>query len=360
MVSQNPASLHPQTLLSELVRQQVSGCLQVSSGLTSWLLYLDQGRLAYATNSVMPFERLDRHLYRLSHYVPILGNALRAQVRFLYGRKPFHPHVNVHPDYQAILWLVDQKYLTTVQATQLVEKLTNEVLNAFLTLQEGFHEIIEKRCFDQFPQLCRVDLLPFLERQSGNSPTIPTQSIPTQTFPNQTFQTGVTHVENGGVNSETLGWDRSGIFRNSLAVAETSQPEIVPPAPPEPEPQTSEYKIVCVDDSPSILQAIRTYLDDQFTVQMINDPLKALIQIMRIKPDIVLLDVGMPNLDGYELCSMLRRHSHFRETPVIMVTGHTGFIDRARAKFVGASGYLTKPFTRPELIKMVFHHLPQR
>jgi twitching motility two-component system response regulator PilG len=93
---------------------------------------------------------------------------------------------------------------------------------------------------------------------------------------------------------------------------------------------------------------------------MINDPLKALIQIMRIKPDIVLLDVGMPNLDGYELCSMLRRHSHFRETPVIMVTGHTGFIDRARAKFVGASGYLTKPFTRPELIKMVFHHLPQR
>ncbi|NEQ27406.1 MAG: response regulator, partial [Microcoleus sp. SIO2G3] len=97
--------------------------------------------------------------------------------------------------------------------------------------------------------------------------------------------------------------------------------------------------------------------DEMFAVLMINNPVSALMQIVRSKPDLILLDVTMPNLDGYELCSLLRRHPYFKQTPVIMVTGNTGFIDRAKAKLVGASGYLTKPFTQPDLIKMVFKHL---
>jgi twitching motility two-component system response regulator PilG len=106
------------------------------------------------------------------------------------------------------------------------------------------------------------------------------------------------------------------------------------------------------------LQAISTFLNDSsVSVIMINDPVKALMQVVRSKPDIILLDVGMPNLDGYELCSLLRRHPSFKLTPIIMVTGHTGFIDRAKAKIAGASGYLTKPFTQAELVKTVFRYL---
>jgi twitching motility two-component system response regulator PilG len=90
---------------------------------------------------------------------------------------------------------------------------------------------------------------------------------------------------------------------------------------------------------------------------MINDPVRALMQVVRIKPDQILLDVAMPNLDGYELCSLLRKHSLFKNTPIIMVTGNTGFLDRAKAKLVKASGYLTKPFNQSELLKMVFKHL---
>jgi two-component system, chemotaxis family, response regulator PixG len=106
------------------------------------------------------------------------------------------------------------------------------------------------------------------------------------------------------------------------------------------------------------LQSIRAFLDDaSFTVIMINDPVKALMQVVRNRPDLILLDVGMPSLDGYELCSLLRRHPHFRHTPIIMVTGLTGFIDRAKARLVGSSGYLTKPFTQSELLKTVFKHL---
>jgi twitching motility two-component system response regulator PilG len=94
-----------------------------------------------------------------------------------------------------------------------------------------------------------------------------------------------------------------------------------------------------------------------FSVVMINDPIKALMQIIRTKPDIVLMDIEMPDLDGYELCSLIRRHSSFKNIPIIMVTGNTSFIDRAKAKLAGASAYLTKPFTRSELLKMVFKHL---
>jgi twitching motility two-component system response regulator PilG len=97
--------------------------------------------------------------------------------------------------------------------------------------------------------------------------------------------------------------------------------------------------------------------ENTFSVVTINDPVKALMQILRSKPDLILLDVEMPSLDGYELCSLLRKHSAFKHTPIIMVTGRTGFIDRAKAKMVRSSGYLTKPFTQSELLKMVFKYL---
>ena len=133
-----------------------------------------------------------------------------------------------------------------------------------------------------------------------------------------------------------------------------------PPAREKPSGDTSKthYTIVCIDDSPTVLQAINSFLDDtSFAIVMVNDPVRALMQVVRSKPDLVLMDVEMPNLDGYELCSLLRRHPTFRSTPIIMVTGNTGFIDRAKAKLVGASGYLTKPFTQPDLLKIVFKHL---
>ncbi len=121
------------------------------------------------------------------------------------------------------------------------------------------------------------------------------------------------------------------------------------------------YTIICVDDSPSVLNIIDSFLynldDALFSVILITDPLKALVEIIREKPDIILLDIGMPNLDGYQLCSLLRNHSDFQNTPVIMVTGRNGFIDQAKATAVGASGYLIKPFTQAELIKILFKNL---
>lgn len=79
--------------------------------------------------------------------------------------------------------------------------------------------------------------------------------------------------------------------------------------------------------------------------------------VIRNKPDLILLDLNMEGIDGYELCRIIRNNSIFKETPIVMVTGSKGIVDKVRARFVGASGYLTKPFTRADLLKMVFMHL---
>ncbi|MGB3652758.1 MAG: response regulator [Rivularia sp. (in: cyanobacteria)] len=118
------------------------------------------------------------------------------------------------------------------------------------------------------------------------------------------------------------------------------------------------YKIVCIDDSKAVVKAIEMYLDDKiFSVIGINDPLKALMQVVRLKPDLILLDITMPTLDGYELCSLLRKHSSLKNTPVVMVTGKKGIIDRVKAKMVKASDYLTKPFKQKDLLKIVFKYI---
>jgi chemotaxis family two-component system response regulator PixG len=118
------------------------------------------------------------------------------------------------------------------------------------------------------------------------------------------------------------------------------------------------YTIACVDDSPTVLNEISRFLsEDNFKVVAIRDPLKALMQILKAKPDLILLDVTMPKINGYELCRLIRKNSNFKGTPIVMVTGNTGIIDRAKAKLAGASDFMTKPFDQEGLLKMVFRHL---
>ena len=118
------------------------------------------------------------------------------------------------------------------------------------------------------------------------------------------------------------------------------------------------YTVVCIDDSKAVVNAIKMYLDDNiFSIVGINDPLKALMQVIRLKPDLILLDISMPTLDGYELCSLLRKHSAMKETPIIMVTGKKGIINRVKAKMVKASDYITKPFGKKDLLKVIFKYI---
>lgn len=117
-------------------------------------------------------------------------------------------------------------------------------------------------------------------------------------------------------------------------------------------------RIVCIDDAIAICEVIESILKPQgYEVVSCSNPLQAFSLIFQFKPDLIFCDIAMPELDGYELCAMLRHSSKFRQTPIVMLTGKEQFIDRVKAKMLGATDYLTKPFTDCELLMLVEKHL---
>jgi twitching motility two-component system response regulator PilG len=118
-------------------------------------------------------------------------------------------------------------------------------------------------------------------------------------------------------------------------------------------------RIVCIDDAIAICETIESILKLQgYDALGCTNPLQAFNLVFQFKPDLILCDIAMPELDGYELCAMLRHSSKFRHTPIVMLTGKDQFIDRVKAKMVGATDYLTKPFVDNELLMLVEKHLP--
>ncbi|WP_138504904.1 response regulator [Nostoc sp. PA-18-2419] len=330
--------LHPLSLLAQLTSRRATGCLSVFTGIVYWSIYLEDGKLTYASYSDKLFERLDSHLRRLSQQIPDLNSATRVQMRLMFERKNEHQSIQ-NPDYQAICWLVNQDLITPVQAATLIDELAKEVLESFLCLKEGSYEFSPENSLAELPKFCRLDLRLLVEhcqKQLRNRQNIKS-SIPaggsSQVLPQL-------QIKLGQKSPRQINFDISENHITSLPVGKNI------------------YTIACIDDSQTVLNSIKYFLDENtFSVVTISDPVKALMQILRSKPDLILLDVEMPSLDGYELCSLLRKHSAFKNTPIIMVTGRTGFIDRAKAKMVRSSGYLTKPFTQSELLKIVFKYL---
>lgn len=327
-------SLYPLSLLVQLISRHASGRLQVTRERESWLIYLEQGRLAYASSSAAPFDRLDRHLARLGLQSCGLTHAAQVQVRLLFDAHTGSSATNC-ADFQAIQWLVEQRYLSRAQATRLIEDLAKEVIETFLVITVGSYEMREKRSLDDFPSLCRLDLRPIVEQCHAKLRR------------HQLRQPALVAVPRlAGRQTAQLVHQPAAQLTNirSRLPAETLR---------------QGYTIACIDDNQSILQTINAFLSNTtFAVLLINDPIKALMQIVRSEPDLILLDINMPNLGGYELCTLFRRHPRFKQTPIVMVTGNTGFVDRVKAKLAGASGYLTKPFTQAELLKIVFKYLP--
>jgi twitching motility two-component system response regulator PilG len=341
--------LNPLSLLAQLSSRQANGCLQVASGSVSWSIYLEQGKLIYASDSVDPFERLDRHLRRLSRQIPTLVSAVRVQVRLIF-ESDLESQSSQNPDYQAICWLVNQQYLSPVQAATLIEELAEEVMVSLLSVKEGTYQLIDQDQSKELPKFCHLDLRTLVERCHEQL----RRQQPTET----TSVTSESGRETSGQNGAQSKLDFSQKTLQKTSPTASNNNLNNSPLNPGKTLTKSTYTIACIDDSPTVLNAINSFLDDKsFSVVMINDPVRALMQVVRIKPDLILLDVEMPNLDGYELCSLLRKHSLFKNTPIVMVTGNTGFLDRAKAKLVRASGYLTKPFNQSELLKMVFKHL---
>ena len=113
-------------------------------------------------------------------------------------------------------------------------------------------------------------------------------------------------------------------------------------------------KILVVVDSKTIRRTAETLLSKEgCQVFTAIDGFDALSKIADHQPDLIFVDIMMPRLDGYETCSLIKHNKMFKETPVIMLSSKDGLFDRARGRIVGSEQYLTKPFTKDELLGAV-------
>ena len=120
-------------------------------------------------------------------------------------------------------------------------------------------------------------------------------------------------------------------------------------------------RVVVVDDEPAVGAAVRALLvPEGFEVDTPTDPQTALPELLRAVPDLVILDVNMPGMSGWELCALLRRQSATREIPVLFLTGRQEVRDRITAMQVGGSDYLAKPFGADDLRRKVNDLLKNR
>lgn len=118
-------------------------------------------------------------------------------------------------------------------------------------------------------------------------------------------------------------------------------------------------RVMVIDDSKTIRRTAETLLKKEgCDVLTAVDGFEALAKISDQKPQVIFVDIMMPRLDGYQTCALIKNNQQFRATPVIMLSSKDGLFDKARGRIVGAEQYLTKPFTRDELLDAIRQHAP--
>jgi twitching motility two-component system response regulator PilG len=123
-------------------------------------------------------------------------------------------------------------------------------------------------------------------------------------------------------------------------------------------PRLAGLKVLVIDDSKTIRRTAETLLAREgCEVFTAVDGFDALSKVADHQPDIVFVDIMMPRLDGYQTCSLIKHNKVFRSIPVIMLSSKDGLFDRARGRIVGSEHYLTKPFTREELLSAIESHV---
>lgn len=117
---------------------------------------------------------------------------------------------------------------------------------------------------------------------------------------------------------------------------------------------TNPFKVLVIDDSNTIRRSAEIFLQQAgYEVLLSEDGFDALSKVNDHHPDLIFCDILMPRLDGYQTVAVIRRSNKFANIPVVMLSSKDGVFDKARGRMVGAQDYLTKPFTKDQLLGAV-------
>lgn len=376
-------------LCRSTIHSQGSSCLQIAANDVFWKIFVCNGQLQYATHSLQTLDFLTHHLNRLGY---TLSTSVREGFTASAISNPWDLTL-----WNAIEQLEQQSLLSADSAKSVKLAISKDALEPLLWLPEAKHS-------NSLHQLAYTDLISLstvldeleLRLQSWQrlQPvlTSPYQQIscPDSTRLNQP-------VANGQLNQALLSMlaqlmQGNSIYQvafllkqDSLKVAQLLFPYIqqqifvlappisplnrLPSVPVGIAPQATSQapsvqgfkkapKIVCIDDSPAMLDTLRKYLEaDGFDVATVENPMESMSTLFAMKPDMILMDVSMPGIDGRRLCEILRRSSAFKHLPIIIVSSNTSVLDKAKAESSGATDYLQKPFSKVDLLAMIKAHL---
>ncbi len=410
----------PVQLLSQLSASESCGCLEVHSGLVSWKIYLHQGDIQYVYSSVQVLEQLKYHLHYFGwkEAIAALKSLPQSFLKIQTSIQDKSPVYNIYS--KVISWLLANNHLDLSQSIKLIQNLTKDELEPCLWLDHVTYEWQDREPIPAWIPVQIQNYLSWSVSECLNereiklrqwqncsqkihsiyqSPYFPpgweTKDLPESGSLNQNTLVELTQILRGRTSIRQLSIL---LKKDELKVARILSPYIDykilylhhPQAPLDKLPEVPRninkkfaatssmvneeeeditqfnevkapakiWKIVCIDDSPTILSEIKRFLDgENFEITAIDDPVQAVSKIFTIQPDLILLDITMPRINGYKLCGLLRSSGKCDETPIVMVTGNTGLIDKARAKISGATDYFTKPFTKEGLNKIVSKHL---
>lgn len=332
-----------------------------------WFVFFLNGQIAYAADS-------DSSLSRLRDYL----RPYRIDTRLDSRSIPAIATTNA-PEYGYLWDLLENHVLTPAQGRSIIQSMVHETLFDLLSLHQGSFIFEIGPALE--PQLTTLEIGPLVTKimkqvqewkqfhphiQSPDQcPVIADGVKLSQALPKNTFRIlvhwadGKTSIRQMAryLNRDILtvaraiypyiqqGWVQL-LYSNNTGT--TTRLELAP------FPATGSKSIVFIDDGIATCKAVEYTLKQHgYPVAAISNPLQALSLVFQLKPDMILCDIAMPELDGYEICAMLRRSTAFRQTPIVMITGKDGFIDRVKARMVGATDYLTKPFGDSELLMLV-------
>jgi twitching motility two-component system response regulator PilG len=331
----------------------------------SWCLFFINGQIAYAVEQTnLPLSRLQDYLYPDKIVVPSAIDRDSSSIAIDYS------------EYTYLWQLLSDNTLQPPRGREILQAMIRETLFDLLSLRQGsFLFETTGAIAPQPPTLALAPLLPILARQAQHWQQFYPQiqqadqflviararelqaALPEKAYRNLTgWASQKTTLRQ---LSRYLKRDLVIIARNLYPYAQRGWLHLVSP----PSESTSSSvamtprdvtarspHIVSIEDDPIVRETVERVIErDNYRYTQFRDPLEALSQVFEIEPDVIVCDLALPPLDGYELCAMLRQCHRFRSLPIILVTGSETGIDRVKAKMVGATQTLSIPFGQPEL-----------
>lgn len=349
-----------------------------------WAFFFYLGRIMYATGGLHPVRRW---LRSLNLYFPNIASELSSLQLDVESLGLFDSPVCW--EYQLLCLWVEQQKITREQAARMIrgtiievlfditqameitcELRQDDLLSTRLVLIDAEQVIAEAqrlwqawqgaKIADRSPNWAPVIRQPEQLQQRTSPPVYTTlrQLLDGQ----QTLRDLAVRMKRDvvAVTSSLIPYIQMGLVE-LMPIPDLPPPVSLPPTDDLPNEEAPLGPLIaCVDDSPLMCQTMEKILTTaNYQFLGINDPLRAIAVLLARKPELIFLDLVMPNANGYEICSQLRKLSFFRHTPIIILTGNDGIIDRVRAKMVGSSDFITKPVNPEMVLETIRKHLRQ-